>query len=955
MSKKSIFVILFVIAMVFISTIFLNNVSTFGLKGSVNDVIPSNPAFDDIYFYSSVVRAYYEEKEDEFLNDDIYEFAYDINKKLTDDDLKEVKELHIENANSLKGLNKLTELESLSIYYYDGSIDLSGLDKLRSLRIENSNISSITINNSNLESLELSRTSFDNLDLSNTVISYINNSKSKINSISFPNSVENIILDDAGLRSISFANDSQNIQSISLKNNKLSEIDLSGMSNLYSLNISNNNLTSIDISDCTNLQMLNLNNNEIENLNISNNRSLYSLSFLDTKIKNLDISDNDSIKDFNQNSLNSIKLNNNSYIYRFGNKGNIREINVTDGMYFKINSDDIKIINNNLVIKNTMTISEFLQNVSINSDTIICFSTDCSNEEYNLNNTIYDNSNVHIYSINGGYDVWLGVNVFNDSSFDNFDFYIQLLGRSGISDDDLSNIEYLYLNINYDNYSLKGIEKLTNLKNISLYSDGRYNVDNLDLSNLNNLEDITFDNIGLEEKDLVINNNSNLRSISISNTNLENIKLQGNSALQNVRIYDNFDLKKLKLSGDELSNVEISNNKKLNDVSLDSINLESLNIYGNNITELDTSNISSLKRLDADDNKISSLNLDSLENLTHLEIENNNIKSLNLSNLANLTNLEISGNPLQELVFNGQSIDDLSLYNVPELREIRGFETLKELEEMQIFNSSIEELNVSNLNKLESLVVSFSNLKRINGINDLKNLKSLGLSYNSIEKLDLSNLDLLMTGLSHAPYENQEIYMLKGTTVNYKPNLVLPNSISARRYNEDDSIVKFEKNKITAKKVGESAITTFIPDYFEIFGLEEPYELPIRMYVKVFDIYSQKYEINKEKKYVFVGNEPNDKAIKRYVKSKGLDSRLVFNNNTVDIYLGEDLFDTFKIIKLLSNKIDLNGNTIYYRKMEDVEDIEVINAYKVILNNQLQVKLKDGTIIKTYDLRKENS
>lgn len=135
-------------------------------------------------------------------------------------------------------------LKTLDISHLGGidTIDLSGADKLRDVKITNCPIKELLL----------------------------------------PDSVTSLNVRGSD---ISVFDIHKNITDLILCKNNIKDIDLSKCINLYTLNISNNCLTSIDVSKNTHLQKLNISYNRIHGLlNLSNNPYINSLNMNDNFI-----------------------------------------------------------------------------------------------------------------------------------------------------------------------------------------------------------------------------------------------------------------------------------------------------------------------------------------------------------------------------------------------------------------------------------------------------------------------------------------------------------------------------------------------------------------------------------------------------------------------------------------------------------------------------------------------
>jgi len=83
-----------------------------------------------------------------------------------------------------------------------------------------------------------------------------------------------------------------NLEILYLTANNLSEIDLSQNNNLKTLGVSLNNITNIDITNLTQLQTLYFNRSNVSNIDLSNNPNLQRLDMFETNLTSLDVTNN---------------------------------------------------------------------------------------------------------------------------------------------------------------------------------------------------------------------------------------------------------------------------------------------------------------------------------------------------------------------------------------------------------------------------------------------------------------------------------------------------------------------------------------------------------------------------------------------------------------------------------------------------------------------------------------
>jgi Leucine-rich repeat (LRR) protein len=170
-------------------------------------------------------------------------------------------------------------------------------------------------------------------------------------------------------------------------------------------------------------------------------------------------------------------------------------------------------------------------------------------------------------------------------------------------------------------------------------------------------------------------------------------------------------------------------------------NLKTLYCYGNQLSSLDVSGLSSLEDLNCEDNQLSSLDASGLSNLKYLDCNYNQLTSLNVSGLSNLTHLNCSINQLSSLNVSGlNSLTNLDCnYNQLSSLDVSGLNSLTYLD---CADNQIKSLDVSGFSKLIELECSNNQLSSLEVIG-LSNLTRLGCINNQLSSLDVSGLSKL--------------------------------------------------------------------------------------------------------------------------------------------------------------------------------------------------------------------
>ena len=319
-----------------------------------------------------------------------------------------------------------------------------------------------------------------------------------------------------------------------------------------------------------------------------------------------------------------------------------------------------------------------------------------------------------------------------------------------LSDDQLKNF-YDLACISKKIKSIKGIEKLTNLR----YLDVKDNqITSLDVSKNTNLTYLkVYDN--------------QITNLDVSkNIKLETLDVTGNK-ITNLDVSKNIKLEKLNVTGNKITSLDVSKNIKLETLDVGNISMTNGDATeGNNkITNLDVSKNTNLTYLNAFCSGITSLDVSKNINLTYLYVSCNKITSLDVSKNINLTSLDVSYTKITSLdVSKNIKLETLDVND----NKITSLDVSKNLNLTDLFagRSQLTSLDVSKNVKLTQLDVSD---------NQLTNLKLPSISGNKLEKLYVSNNKLTSLDVSKNPnltYLNVEFNQLTNLDLRYNSKLI---------------------------------------------------------------------------------------------------------------------------------------------------------------------------------------
>ena len=971
----SVFLVVFISVFSFINLRYPTKINAY-IAHVINKGEPANSYFDDEVFYKAIVDAYNKENKT----------SLSYITSLTDKQLKSIKSVsysgykksYSEKIKSATGIEKLTSLTSLDLEFNNlSNIDLSNNISLTYLNLINNKISNIDLSkNTSLTDLYLSSNKLSSIDLSrNTALTYLNLSSDNLGSIDLSKntSLAHLRLGSNNLGSIDLSKNtsltklnlySTNLSSIDLsKNTALKELSL-GSNNLGSIDLSRNtalkyldlryttSLSGIDLSKNTSLTKLDLYGNNLSSIDLSKNTALTILDLSGNNLSSIDLSKNTALKilDLSYNSLSSIKLYDN-----FDISGVSKTIGKQSAYQTSIDLGSNRIINltkdykyyysSKIVIPSEVDVQTFTYNLGLQNLTAKVF----NNAEEISSGKVKEGYTLKLYYEDIEVDS-VPIKVFENSVFDDEVFYKEVVDAynkenktslsytANLTDEQLSNIKDVWHSIDNSEKikSVTGIEKLTSLTDLDLYSN---NLSSIDLSKNTSL---TYLRLGF----------NNLGSIDLSkNTSLTFLDLKFNNLI-NIDLSKNTSLTYLSLGSNNLGSIDLSKNTSLTDLDLDSNNLSSidlskntsltdLDLYSNNLSSIDLSKNTSLTDLDLGLNNLSSIDLSKNTSLTDLRLGSNNLGSIDLSKNTSLTYLSLGSNNLGSI--------DLSK------------------------NTSLTDLRLGS-NNLGSIDLS----------------KNTSLTYLDLDSNNLSSIDLSKnTSLTYLSLDNNfinKLYLRRNET--YKLPIILPEQLKNKYVVNDKNVASFNNNNvITGVNVGTTSTT-----------LDSTIS---NITINVYDMTSNKYKINNDKKYIYTKNDTDLNTILsnidfQYINGKIEDNKLIlyhddvveeeykiinissntydltkdyiydnnFNkdninvvngsleekDNTLNIKYNDEILDSKKIVKITSDKYDLTKDYIYnVNNSFDVSDIKCINCKAIYENNKLIIKYNDD-VLKEIDV-----
>ena len=471
--------------------------------------------------------------------------------------------------------------------------------------------------------------------------------------------------------------------------------------------------------------------------------------------------------------------------------------------------------------------------------------------------------------------------------------------------------------------SAKGIEKLTSLTSLDLEYN---NLSNIDLGN----------NTALTFLKLTSNR---LSSIDVSkNLSLTTLELSSNR-LSSIDVSKNLSLTTLELTSNNLSNIDLGNNTAL----------KTLRLALNNLSSIDLSKNTTLKTLYMSNNNLSNIDLGNNTALTTLELTSNNLSNIDLGNNTALKTLHLSSNRLSSInVSKNSSLTSLDLRN----SNLSSIDVSKNtsLSFLGLTRNNLSSIDLSNNTALETLYLSSNNLSSID-LSKNTALTDLNLSRNNIKELNLSkNTALTSLNLYENPLTLGEYRLIKGTSVegNGVGNVKLPEQFLITYEMEDGSIATYEEGLIKGLKSGTTSLKGTIKE-----AGQSGEDLIVEGTIKVFDIKSDKYDINKEDKYIYTKTDTDNSTIMKNIMVENGTGKI--ENNIFKVMDEDIVVEEYKIVSVSSIKYDLSKDYIYTGTNSlDKSKITCKNCELEEKNNNLNIKY-NNEVLDSYKLSSYSS
>ena len=604
------------------------------------------------------------------------------------------------------------------------------------------------------------------------------------------NTLTNLNVSNTGITDATGLEAFVSLESLNIKNNALTVLNISSNLTLLTLNCENNNLTSLDVSTNTALTGLTFADNGLTSIDLSNNTQLTSINCDHNNLTTLDLSTNTALSVLNcvSNELTTLDISANPALEILRCSFNaLATIDLESNVALRVliayataitsldlnsntNLEDVRLSNNptlsalNLKNGNNTNITTFLATTIPN---LTCIQVDDA-----------------VYSTNN----WTSIDVL--ASFSEFcpEFYTYVpddafeqalidLGHDDVLDDYvLTNTINTLTSLDVSNQGIAdatGLEAFVALESLSI-SDNVLTT--LDLSTNIALVTVFCRNSNLAT--INITNNTLLAELYCEDNNLTALDISGNTALVVLRAETN-----------NLTSIDLSNNTQLFIISFENNALTSLNLSNNLDVFYLNGNGNAFTLLDLSHNvDLQAVELNNCANFSALNIKsgnNTNNNQFSAVNNPNLTCVEVDDavystnnwtsidaqtsfsedcdyftyvpddNFEQALIDLGYDdvLDDYVLTNtISQITELivvyksisdaTGIEDFVSLDRLSIFNNNLSSLDVSNNILLTHLSASNNNISDIN-VSENTLLEEIRLSNNNLSSMDVSTNILL--------------------------------------------------------------------------------------------------------------------------------------------------------------------------------------------------------------------
>ena len=626
-------------------------------------------------------------------------------------------------------------------------------------------------------------------------------------------------------------------------------------------------------------------------------------------------------------------------------------------------------VSNNTKLKKIAVSNNKLTNLNVNNNKELVELSLYNNQLINLDLT--NNNKLKIlnvgfsYGCHNGNGLACGRNYGNFLSVLNLDSNVELeilyASNNQLEFIDLSNNKKLK-EVQLSDNQLTSLDVRENLELLELTVDGNL-FSSLPLLNENNkLSIMIVSNNQLSEFDSnILTNLKYLKYLDLSNnqltklnvTNMDLIELRAhNNQLINLNVSDNSSLTSMSADDNQLINLNVSGNSSLTSLSADDNQLINLNVSGNSslrslfvsnnqLTELDLSKYAALTVLGVSNNQLTELDVSKNVALTYLDARKNQLINLDLSNNTQLKEVYLTENKLTSFVSDSSELEKLYLTNNNLISlNLSNNVALKTLD---AHNNQLTSLNLSNNVALKTLDAYNNQLTEL----DVKGafaLEDLTASGNQLTELDVSqNVKLKVLNIQNNPFR-KTYYMYK----NIK-DVKINNPVKIPSHLNWDEPIWNSKNTDIAMVDENGVVELLKTGVVEVSGTSKNTNgstaYTVTNTINVVEITSDKYKIDEDNSYIFVGSDYDLDVIKSNIKKSSDDIDVDIDMDKYKLYVKheDEVLKEFDIIGLSSKDYDLSKEYIYVDEL-DLELINNMNCDKSIEDNKLVIKHGDNVL-----------
>ena len=469
---------------------------------------------------------------------------------------------------------------------------------------------------------------------------------------------------------------------------------------------------------------------------------------------------------------------------------------------------------------------------------------------------------------------------------------------------------------------------------------------NLDLNNNTNLEYLSLMN-QLKLKKISLKNNKKLKEIYIYNIKSDKIEIINLPNIEDILHLSNFKVNSMTISGNDkleilsvadsdsnnyCKKINITNNKNLKEIEIEGIkNLSSINIKSPN-----------LEKLNIYDTNVNSFDLSKFRNLNYIRFHNNpKIKKLDLTNNKKLTYVDIENNKsLEKIYFDKETkLDKLNLAR-NNIKTISGFPIVYKYVNLY-GNKNLSTVSENIFYKhLSKLVLCGTNIKSLN-LNEITPSSGIGgISSNFNINYD-ETVRLMLGEKKKALNIIPSVYL---TFWNVPDMLERSNDKAYGKNNINNGY--YNNGYWVGTKTGNRSFT--IDHGFS----EDEKKYVCKLEIKVFDLSSNKYIINKDKKFIYVENDDDKKVLNNISVSENGSKKI--KNGYFYVMDGKVVVQKYKIVRISSSKYNIKSNNtggyIFTKGIKfNVRNIKAENAKLFVENNELSVKY-ENMVLRKYNI-----